>query len=84
MFTKLPLITEKKITVVKNFCTKNYQTCKKDVIFVLIFKKLQKNISIFLTSFKKCFNFFDIMRKLFHFFRQNAKSVLLFSLKCEK
>ena len=24
------------------------------------------------------------MRKVFHFFRQNAKSVLLFSIKCEK
>ena len=69
MFTKLTLITEKKNTVVKNLCTKNFQTCKKDVIFVLIFKKLQKkNISIFLTSCKKSFNFFDITRKVFQLF----------------
>ena len=47
MFTKLPLITEKKITVVKNLCTKNFQTCKKDVMFVLIFKKLQKTFQFF-------------------------------------
>ena len=50
MFTKLTLITEKKITVVKNLYTKNFQTCKKDVIFVLIFKKSQKK--------KKTFQFF--------------------------
>ena len=77
MFTKLPLITEKKITVVKNLC-------KKDVLFVLIFKKLQKTFQFFLTSFKNMFQFFDIMRKLFHFFRQNAKNVLLVLIKCEK
>ena len=38
MFTKLPLITEKKVTVVTNICKKSF----KDLIFLLIFKKLQK------------------------------------------
>ena len=33
---------------------------------------------------EKCFTFFDKLRKIFQFFRQNAKSVLLFSTKCEK
>ena len=39
MFTKLPLITEKKSPLSKTFAKKNFQTCKKDVIFLLIAKR---------------------------------------------
>ena len=33
---------------------------------------------------KKCFSFFDKMQKVFLFFRQDAKNVLLSSTKCKK
>ena len=68
MFTKLPLITETKITVVKNICKKNFQTCKKDVMFLLIFKKLQKKFQFFEQVVKSVSIFFDIMQKMFQLF----------------
>ena len=43
MFTKLPKITEKNITVVKKLA-KVFQICKNDVMFLLIFKNLQTNV----------------------------------------
>ena len=47
MFTKLPLITEKKNHRCQKHLQKIFQTCKKDVIFLLIFKKLQKSFQFF-------------------------------------
>ena len=43
-----------------------------------------RSVSIFSTKCEKCFTFFDKMRKIFQFFWQNAKSVLLFFDKMRK
>ena len=52
MFTKLPKITKKNSPLSKKV-QKFFQASKKDVIFLLIFKKLQKAFQFFLTKCKK-------------------------------
>ena len=48
MFTKLPKISKKKKnSPLSKKLQKTFQTCKKDVIFLLIFKKLQKTFQFF-------------------------------------
>ena len=79
MFTKLSktLKKEKNLPLLRTL-QKVFQSGKKDVIRLLIFKKLQKtfqffeqfakSVSICLRRCEKGFNFFDKMRKVFHFF----------------
>ena len=66
MFTKLPKITKKKLTDVKKIA-KVFQTSKKDVIFLLIFKKLQKRFNFFKQNVKNI-KLIDKMRKMYQFF----------------
>ena len=62
-YQKLP----KKITVVKKLA-KSFSNMKERCNISFDFQEVAKNISFFLTSCKKCFNFFNKMRKVFQIF----------------
>ena len=72
----------KKNSVVKKFA-KIFQTCKKDVIFLLIFK-LQKTFKFFKQIVKSVSIFFDRMRKVYHFFLTKCEKSFNFFDKMRK
>ena len=80
---KYQTFRRKKKSPVTKSLQKVFQTCKNDVLYLLIFKKLQKTFQFFLTRCENCLFFFLQMRKVFHFFRKNAKNVIHFLIKCE-
>ena len=74
MLTEQPKFFEKKrILPLRMILQKSFQTCKRDVMFLLTCKKLQKN----------CFKFFNKLQKMFHFFLQYVKIVSFFLTRCE-